>query len=708
MAKKKKNENTLQYLQMPLPSGGKYSKMTKVAFGGLNNRYTIDSGEMSMEHNISTKEYPYLTPSEKRTDYLDGSGYEKPISMFAFDNFLLVVYGENLATDGTENYAIKVDYIYNDSFRTKHTGVIKSEGATEDELTPRSIVQFNVYDTPTDPLTGQYVKKLLCFPDKVSMYMNIVEADSSPKAWVDDWVATEDDKKSETALANADLGVMYYYDYDDDGRRYFTVSLEKCVEGDDGYDKNKVTYKRVVNTKYKTENKTLINEFFCDGMEVVVKEYTNNTPEVDASGAIIYPPPDTASHNCYYRNSADNDIYRWCEYETVKREEEWGLKKDKDGKPMTDDNGNYIIEGFIKDGENYVKDGGTEYGWKVSIPPAVPSLKHVTVHLSRVFGVDDDRVYASGYNDYANWNLDTVGEYNEANSWCSPSQSNTKAGGKFTGITTFQNHVICFKHDFMHEIYNTKNPFRIQDIYAEGAIDNRTIQDVDGKLIFVSEDDVKVYTGSNPRIIGYNLNMPKYGYAVSGTDNRNYYLYCEDDNGIGHLYVYDTYTDMWSEQELEYDPKTEKYIRVISFAHNKNGMYMLCEDGHVYRMDTNNYTDQEWSFETDLVTNKTVDIKHIKKLQMYVEHKESTEENPVYMQVYILYDDEVFDNLSDEEMKKRLVYDTQSRDRYGKYPIRVKPRKTANYGFKLHVEGKGYVKLYELEIFVEQGGDLYV
>ena len=697
MAKKKKNENTLQYLQMPLPSGGKYSKMTKVAFGGLNNRYTIDSGEMSMEHNISTKEYPYLTPSEKRTDYLKGSTYEHPISMFAFDDFLMVVYGEKIAEN---NYAIKVDYIYNTfdentSDRIKHTGVIKSKGATEDELTPRSIVQFNVYDTPTDPLTGQYVKKLLCFPDKVSMYMNIVKAESDPGSW------DKDD------LADKDLSVMYYYGASND-RKYYTVVLEKMTLEDEGYDENKTKYKRKLVEKHQmtkvdddgtTTTTTLENEFFCDGMEVVVKEYSNETPEVDASGAIIYPPPDTASHNYYYRNSAKNDIYRWCEYETCKRLDEWGLDKnlDENGE-IKDESANK--DGFIVANGNYIKDGGTEYGWKVSIPPAVPNLKHVTVHLSRVFGVDDDRVYASGYNDYANWNLDTVDEYNEANAWCSPSQSNTKAGGKFTGITTFQNHVICFKHDFMHEIYNTKNPFRIQDIYAEGAIDNRTIQDVDGKLIFVSEDDVKVYTGSNPRIIGYKLNMPQYDYAVSGTDNRNYYLYCEDDNGIRHLYVYDTLTDMWSEQDIDQ--------MVISFAHNKNGMYMLCEDGCVYRMDTNNYDEQTWSFETDLVTNKTVDIKHIKKLQMYVEHKEYTEEKPVYMQVYILYDDEVFDKLSDDEKKKRLVYDTQSRNRSGKYPIRVKPRKTANYGFKLHVEGKGYVKLYELEIFVEQGGDLYV
>jgi hypothetical protein len=251
----------------------------------------------------------------------------------------------------------------------------------------------------------------------------------------------------------------------------------------------------------------------------------------------------------------------------------------------------------------------------------------------------------------------------------------------------------------MHEIYNTKNPFRLQDIYAEGAVDNRTIQDVDGKLIFVSEDDVKVYTGSNPRIIGYPLNMPKYEYAVSGTDNRNYYLYCEDgtkdedENTIKHLYVYDTFTDMWSEQDIDH--------KIISFAHNKNGMYMLCDNGKIYQMDTGSYN-HKWGFETDLITNKTVDIKHIKKLQMLTEVDDNAS-----MNVYILYDDEEFD-----EYSSHLVYSNSDKDgnpiKVGKYPIRVKPRKTANYGFRLHIEGRGYVKLYELEIFVEQGGDLYV
>lgn len=544
----KKNENQLSYLQMPLPEGRKRYKMTKRSWNGLNYRQTVDTGALSMENNISTLESPYLVPSPKRAAVLDG--YAHPIGLFGFDDFLLVIY-----RGGSSIYVDYVIYDADGDEYTVFTGTLQSGGASSADEYPRCVVQFNVYDTPTDPVSGKYVKKLLIFPDKKSMD--------------------------------------------------FEVSA---------------------------------NDFPIKDMAVLVKEYTNSKSP--------YLPPDTASHNYYYRNTHNSDVYKW-----------------------VDD---------ASDSENS--------GWKVGAPPAMPNIKHAAVHLSRLFGVDDDRVYASGYNDYTNWNLDTVDEYNESNAWCSPAQSNTKAGGVFTGITNFQGHIVCFKRDYMHEIYNTKNPFRIQDIYAEGAIDHRTIQDVDGKLIFVSEDDVKIYTGSNPRIIGYYLGMSGYVNAVSGTDGRCYYLYCEDAAENKRLFVYDTYTEHWSEQEV-----TES---VLSFAHNRNGMYALGSDGCIYRLDTDDYS-HAWSFETDLITNETVDIKHVGKLQLFADIAEGAS-----LKVYILYGDEAFDSRS-----SHLVYEGIGG---GQKPIRVKPRQTASYGIKLHVEGRGYVRLYELELFIENGGDLYV
>ena len=508
MAKRKEKE--LSYLQSPLPEGQKYYKTTKVSFSGLNKRNTLDTGVLSCEKNISTVETPYLTPAQR--PYLSLSGIQV-ISMFGFDDFLVIVHKKDN----------KIHISYADDNGIYATGVLADDLTTEN--TPRSIVQFNVYDTPTDVLSGEYVKKLLVFPDKKSLDFTVERNYTTPTA----------------------LSVM---------------SLE----------------------------------------------------------------------------------------------------------------GNGIF---------------------------LPDIKYATVHLSRVFGLDDGRVYASGFNDYANWNLDTAEEYNESNAWCSPAQSNVRADSTFTGITTYQNHVVCFKRNFMHEIYNTKNPFRIQDIYAEGAIDNRTIQDVDGRLIFVSDDYVKVYTGSNPQIISYELNVPKFTHAISGNDGRNYYLYAENGENK-YFFVYDTLIGEWSERSLLVPSSNSattynEASSIKAFASNKNGMYMAT-DNAIYKLDSGIYTDIPWSFETDTVTNNTVDVKHIKKLQMLCDFKNAD------MDVYILYDNEKFNE--DNPSVHHKVF--SKKNLTGRFPIRVKPFMTAHYGFKLHFEGKGYVKLYELEISAQQGGELFV
>ena len=491
MAKKK--ENTLTYLQSPIPNGQKYYKLTKLSFSGLNRRHTLDTGVLSYEKNISTVEAPYLTPSPIPDSILQ---YSNIIDVFGFDDFLVVLLNENG----------KVEICYADE-----TGTFARGTLSEDVTSRRSIVQFNVYtkndEGRIDVLTGKFDKKLLIFPDKMSLDFNVE-------------------------------------------RNYTTP----------------------------TELKPALFEI-------------------------------------------------------------------------------------------------------------APKLKYATVHLSRVFGVDDDRVYASGFNDYSNWNLDTADEYNESNAWCSPAQSNVKADSKFTGITTYQNHVVCFKRNFMHEIYNTKNPFRVQDVYAEGTIDNRTIQDVDGRLIFASDDNVKVYTGSNPKIISYYLNIPKYEEAVSGQDGRNYYLYTK--NGTeSHFFVYDTMIDEWSERDAT------AYGEIKGFANNSQGVYMFTSR-NVYKLNTSDFDGQEWAFETDLMTNQSVDIKHIKKLQMLGDFENCD------LDIYVLYDDEEFNSETSHKVYSRTALN-------GKKPIRVKPRNTAHYGFKLHFEGVGYAKLYELEIFTQRGGELYV
>ena len=211
MAKKK---NELSYLQMPLPEGRKSSKMTKRSWSGLNYRQVIDTGALSMEKNISTLEAPYLTPSQKHEIYKEK--YSIPIGLYAFDDILIVIY--NRKDEGASSHTIYIDYINWDG--DIFTGVLKydaSDSPDDIDNCQRSIVQFNKYDVLTDPLTGQYMKKLLIFPDKVSIPMRFEYAVSNPKEWDKDVCKT---KSRDT---------MYvYYDDNDNLHHYYTIHIYLC------------------------------------------------------------------------------------------------------------------------------------------------------------------------------------------------------------------------------------------------------------------------------------------------------------------------------------------------------------------------------------------------------------------------------------------------------------------------------------------------
>ena len=161
-----------------------------------------------------------------------------------------------------------------------------------------------------------------------------------------------------------------------------------------------------------------------------------------------------------------------------------------------------------------------------------------------------------------------------------------------------------------------------------------------------------------------------------------------DENGNARLFVYDTYVGEWSERTV---PLYEGYAdSVVGFAHNDTGMYMACEHNGIYKLDTDVYDGQEWSFETDTITNHTVDIKHLNKFQIYAEFQSTS------LKVYAIYDDK----------GPAEIYFGEELE--GIKPIRVLIRKSANYSLKLRFEGKGYMKLHSMNLITSSGGNLYV
>lgn len=324
-----------------------------------------------------------------------------------------------------------------------------------------------------------------------------------------------------------------------------------------------------------------------------------------------------------------------------------------------------------------------------------PDLKYASVYCSRVFGVDDNLVYASSYNDYADWDLDTADETNDANAWVSMSQSNVKADGTFTAITTYDNHVVLFKPDFMQLVYNNKNPFRIVDVGSYGCDNQYAVAEAGGILYFVAPNAVYAYGGGTPKSIGDDLDVDDFRGAVLGAWGDTLYMYA-----AGSLYSYKN--GVWS--DLGY-PGAD----ILQFATLDYGLAALFGNGDISFIEwsetaanavgngdwTPEYAD-DWWFETDLMAAGKLDIRRVKKLSILCEADKGAE-----MTVYILRDGDKFDKSSAVS-----VGTFQGKGGFG--IMRVLTRQFSGYMHKIRIAGHGRIKIYAIELKISWGGDVYV
>ena len=330
-----------------------------------------------------------------------------------------------------------------------------------------------------------------------------------------------------------------------------------------------------------------------------------------------------------------------------------------------------------------------------SLGSAYPGLMYAAVYGSRVFGVDDDLVYASSYNDYADWDLDTADEYSEANAWVSMSQSNAKADGKFTAVAVYDNHVVLFKSDFMQLVYNNKNPFRIVDVGSYGCDNAYAVTEADGVLYFASCETVYAYGGGVPRDIGKSLEIDSYRGAVLGAYKNRLFLYVQK-----KLYSYRN--GVWS---CMGHPGAD----IRQFAALDYGLAALMSDGRIVFVDWSDsmvtdltgetWADEfsgEWWFECDLMALGKLDIRRVKKFSLLCEAEEGA-----VVRAYLMRDGEKFEDggallvgsLTGSE-KKTVI-------------MRVMTRQLSGYMHRIRIAGRGYVKILAAELKISWGGDVY-
>lgn len=318
-----------------------------------------------------------------------------------------------------------------------------------------------------------------------------------------------------------------------------------------------------------------------------------------------------------------------------------------------------------------------------SLGSTYPSIKYATVYGSRLFGVDDNLVYASSYNDYADWDLDTADETSDNNAWVSMSQSNTKADGVFTGIWTYDNHVVLFKKDFTQLVYNNKNPFRIVDVTAYGAENPYAITETEGTLYFASKDMVYAFTGGVPKAVGEELGSVNFTGACMGSWKDRTYV-C-----AGNV-LYRFCDGVWSQRTLD--------LPIKQFASNEKGLYGMTSVGIVLvdsadsGMEGGTYGD--WWFETDFMAAGRLDIRRAKKLTVLCQIAEGAS-----VEVYLLKDGEKFDASS-----TRKVLASKG---HGWRTLCGLIRGMSADMHRVRFVGHGWVRIHALELQISWGGDLY-
>lgn len=382
------------------------------------------------------------------------------------------------------------------------------------------------------------------------------------------------------------------------------------------------------------------------------------------------------------------------------------------------------------------------------------NFNDIVSYRGRIIGCTDNMVAISKYNEYKYKSYFVPGaEYSENDAWhCTPV---TDSDGDFTAIFIYDETPIVFKEKSMSRISGTYNPFRLVNIADVGAQNKKCIAEANSTLFFCDDRYVYSYNGARPKIISFELNLKQINNPIAGSDGRCYYLYLEDESNNKHLFVYDTYTLQWSERGVphkytyknvvnkeqlksdnvntdnsmnEYTVDGIKYripakpfvsstaimtesseeAAILDFAFTKQGFLAMTEDG-IFKLDTDvynattytvgdegdttTYNPLEWMFETDIITNNTMDIKHLKKIQIYAEFNQGST-----MKISAIYDENTEEPVS--------LYEFIA-EKNGKVPIRLLVRQSANYSLKLHFEGTGYMKIYSMELVTEGGGELY-
>lgn len=173
-----------------------------------------------------------------------------------------------------------------------------------------------------------------------------------------------------------------------------------------------------------------------------------------------------------------------------------------------------------------------------------------------------NEIYASKLGDPKNWNV-------FASISTDSYVASVGTDGQFTGAINYLGYPLFFKENCYHKVYgNFPSNYQVQTTACRGVQKgcSKSLAIVNETLFYKSRSDVCAYDGSLPTEVSSALGDKAYSDAVAGVLGNKYYISMKDEDGESHLFVYDTKKGMWHRED-----NTE----VIEFCNCRGELYYI-------------------------------------------------------------------------------------------------------------------------------------
>ena len=494
-------------------------------FGGYNHNLRIGLGEFYDMKNLTSDDYPVLSPRRQRGVYLAEGN---PAGMISKDSLDYVdgdrLYLNGKAVDDTENANMKLH---------KECNTCPIKGSCDNYKAGSTLCKKTLISM------GAYI---IIMPDK--KYVNTIDPTDCGK------IEVEFTTSASTKFTLCKL----------DGEGY------DIPETNIGATEPPLPTDDKGNEKEEHDNLTLWLD--TSGETHVLKQYsTTNSQWVSiATTYIKIASPGIG------KNFAEKDGVR---ISGIKEDE---VKDLDDTTTVIYERGDdyIIVKGILK------KVATQEASKPITIKREMPNMDFIIESENRLWGcrygkalngVIVNELYACKLGDFKNWNCF---EGVSTDSYV----ASVGTDGQFTGAITHLGYPLFFKETCIHKVYgNYPANYQIQTTACRGVQKgcSKSLAIVNETLFYKARTAICAYDGSLPVEISSALGDMMYSEAVAGALGNKYYISMKDTNEDYHLFVYDTLKGMWHREDetqavefcncrgdlyyIDYDNKQIKTVR---------------------------------------------------------------------------------------------------------------------------------------------------